>query len=132
MAHDPRSRPSFYISHAVYAKHIANDFRGINDLPNDAAKEIRAFFGEKTIGIFASGVAPQRENSFPPEQIGGIEWARFEKPEDRQAGEGPINMNRYRIEKPDAHGYPVYLDDDKNSTLATHWSDLPDLDIYLM
>jgi hypothetical protein len=48
---------------------------------------------------------------------------------NRVEDEPPLNVYHYGIGQKDANGYPVY-GPVKDKTVAPHWSELQDLDVY--
>jgi hypothetical protein len=119
--------PSFYITHSNFSKLIgANGYWQINDLPSDRANQIRPFLAnQETLGVFVSGIAPQRIEQ-TADVVGGIDWIRIET--NRRSNEPPLNVYHYVIMRPDAYGYPVFAC--RNGSIAPHWSELEDLEVY--
>lgn len=119
-------RPNFYITRENFQTLIGPGYWRIQDLPGKRAEQVRGFLDScDTIGVFASGVAPQGIED--PDPVGGIDWVRLEsRPLE---GEPPLNFYHYVIRTPDSSGYPVY-GPFKDGAIAPHWGDLKDIDRY--
>lgn len=122
-------RVNFHMSEDSFRRVIGSGGWTVQDLPPSVAGDVRPFLdNEDTLAVFASGMMPSRGDM----PCGGIDWVRIES---RPApGETPLNVYHFEIGPPSDHGYPVYgpfTDDTAGPrSIAPHWSDLSDLEVY--
>jgi len=124
-----RSKPNFYITIENFGHLIGPGFWRIHEVPLDRLAQIKDHFDDvDTLAVFASGTVPRPD--IPPSSVpaGGIDWVRLES--NPRAEEPPLNLYHYIIGHPDAHGYPVY-GPVRGGSIAPHWSQLEDLEVYL-
>jgi len=123
-------RPNFYITTENFSQLVGPGFWRVQDLPQERWNLVKDYLGSvNTLAVFASGVAPTQQNCHQQngELVGGIDWVRIEN--RPRTGEPPLNVYHYVIGQPDQFGYPVY-GPVKDGSIASHWSDLKDLDVY--
>ncbi|MBX9678663.1 MAG: hypothetical protein K2X38_07850 [Gemmataceae bacterium] len=121
-------KPNFYISEENFRALIGPGYWSIQDLPPARAEIVRPFLASKdTLGVFASGLAPQSIASVC-DVVGGVDWARLES--NLKSQEPPVSVYHFVIKAPDENGYPVYACQN-NESIAPHWSEWQDLEVYM-
>lgn len=119
--------PNFYITPDNFNAIIGQGYWSIQDIPPDRAEQVRPFLNSvDALGVFASGLAPQALTN-GMDVVGGIDFVRLES--RRKTNEPPLNVYHYTIMKQNQYGYPVYASRNGGS-IAQHWSELKDLDVY--
>ena len=122
------TQPNFYITEDNFKSLIGPGFWLIQDLPAEGCQQVRPFLSsEDTLAVFSSGTPPHAMNVMS-NVVAGIDWVRLES--NRRSNEPPLNVYHFVILKPDVRGYPVYACREGKS-IAKHWSELEDLDVYI-
>jgi hypothetical protein len=114
----PNKQPNYYLKVEDYFQLTGPGFWQIKDAPVERLKELPQFPPEKTIAVFASGVAPHIIPKTKDRALGGIDWIRFEK--NPAANEPSINVDHYIIGPSGANGFPVW-GPYKRGAIADHW-----------
>lgn len=120
--------PNFWITEENYFQLTGPGFWTIYEVPQVRLSQLPSPFNlDKTVAVFASGVAPHVVDAPPGEKVGGIDWMRLEG--NLRPTEPPLNVNHFVIGGRVDRRFPVF-GPFRNGAIADHWTDGSDIPKY--